>query len=248
MLSNPSFSKRKPSDERRSTGPRNDQRDQAGRSTQGSGAARPANGPVTNGRRWLALDADMFGKPFTLDLHHQFGWAGVATWIAFLCACKRSRTPGTFRFISEADARGQLGILGWELADDKGEEWTLEDFWLFTGRKKQTKRTRRGREMNVAATHWERWQELHAKQRHAEQMRRSRTQKRDNSVRKEPHAQRTRVRSNKDIDSDNPPTPLEGGAEALRAENPNPQNLRAGLESVRANLPAPPPPPQKRSR
>lgn len=201
---------------------------------------------MTNGRRWLALDADLFGKPFTLDLHHRFGWAGIAVWVAFLCACKRSRTPGTVRFLNEADARGQLGILGWELADDKGEPWTLEDFWLFTGRKKQTRRTRRGREMNVTSTHWGRWQQDATRAREAERKRTSRTQKRPGRVRPSPDIARTNVRPDRDIDKDTPLPPAERGAEvALRAE---PQNLRAGLDALRATMPPPPAPPKRRNQ
>src|SRR5689334_4739104 len=100
----------------------------------------PRGRPVTN-RRWLAIDADIMGKPFTLDLYHQFGWTGVGTWVAFLCACKRSRTPGTIRFLNQADALAQLGLLGLDLIDNDGKEWSLDDFWTFTGRKKQTRRT-----------------------------------------------------------------------------------------------------------
>jgi hypothetical protein len=201
---------------------------------------------VTNGRRWLALDADMFGKPFTLDLHHEFGWAGIGVWVAFLCACKRSRIPGRFTFLCEADARAQLGILGWELTDDQGKPWTLDDFWLYTGRKKQTRRTRRGREMNVTPTHWERWQQDAGRSREAERMRRTRGQNRSDRVPNDPNTARTNVRLDKDIDSDTPQPPAERGAEvALRAD---PQNLRAGLDAVIGSMPPPPPPPKGSSR
>lgn len=188
---------------------------------------------MSSGRRWLALDADMFGKPFTLDLHLEFGWAGVGTWIAFLCACKRSRTPGTVRFLNEADARSQLGILGWDLVDGLGKEWSLDDFWAFTGRKKQTRKTSRGREMNVTATHWERWQDDKRMQDGRERKRRSR----DKNV-------RTLVTpdSDLDLDLDIPPTPQ--GADALRAASQNPQDLRAAVNALKATL-APPIPPKK---
>lgn len=123
---------------------------------------------MTNGRRWLALDADMFGKRFTHDLHQRFGPAGVAVWVAFLCACKQSQTPGRIRIANDYDAMTKLGIVGWDLRDDKGEPWTLSEFFDFTGRKKQTRRvavqllnSRRiadQRLLDVCATHWERWQ------------------------------------------------------------------------------------------
>jgi hypothetical protein len=113
---------------------------------------------VSDGRRWLALDADLFAKPFTDQLLDRFGWAGVATWIAFLCACKRSRPPGQITVYGDDEALVQMGIFGRPLVDDHGGKWTLEDFWGFTGRMKQTRRTSRGRTLHVRATHWGRWQ------------------------------------------------------------------------------------------
>lgn len=184
---------------------------------------------MNNGRRWLALDADMFGKPFTLELYHEFGWAGVGTWIAFLCACKRSHTPGTFRFISEPDARAQLGLLSWELVDNKGQVWTLDEFWLFTGRKKQTRRTRRGREMNVTATHWGRWQQDATRSREAERKRTSRDKKRPGPVRERVDIDWTNGRPDRDNDSDTPQPP-KGGQVTRRAEEP--KDLRAALNAV----------------
>src|SRR5688572_14966550 len=96
---------------------------------------------VSDGRRWLALDADLFGKRLAAELYHRFGWAGVVTWIAFLCACKRSRVPGRISVSNDTQAAHLLGIADWELADNDGKPWTLTDFWTFTGRKKQTRRT-----------------------------------------------------------------------------------------------------------
>lgn len=219
---------------------------------------------MTNGRRWVALDADMFGKPFTIDLHDRFGPAGIAVWVAFLCACKRSHIPGRIRVMNEYQAARELGIAGWELVDSKGEPWTLDDFWAFTGRKKQTRRTsvgrardkRRtsdGRATDVIATHWERWQKERATSEEAERKRRSRSKNKWDTSRTNPghnlghtpDANRTNVRPDNDIYIYTPPTPPEGGDDALRAEKPNPQNLRAGLDAVRATMPPPPPPKPK---
>lgn len=192
---------------------------------------------MSNGQRWLALDADLMGKPFTLDLYHQFGWAGIGTWIAFLCACKRSRIPGTIRFLNEADARAQLGILGWELVDNDGKEWSLTDFWLYTGRKKQTRRTSRGREMNVRATHWGHWQQDAGRARQAEQKRTSREQKRPKTSGHVPDTSRTNVRPDIDLDSDTPLPPT-GGVEVTSSENSEkPKNL-VGLDTAVGELKA----------
>jgi len=165
---------------------------------------------MNDGQRWLALDADLMGKPFTLDLYDRFGWAGVGVWVAFLCACKRSRTPGSIRFLSEADARAQLGILGLDLVDNEGAGWSLDDFWTHSGRKKQTKRTLRGRETNVKATHWQRWQK--------------RTSHGKNTGTRGPLA-RAEAGADLDLDLDlDTPLPPRGGQPGRFAQNGKPQN------------------------
>lgn len=185
---------------------------------------------MTGGQRWLALDADLMGKPFTLDLYHRFGWAGIGTWVAFLCACKRSRVPGQIRFLSDADAAAQMGILGWDLVDKAGDNWSLEDFWLYTGRKKQTKRTRRGREMNVIATHWDHWQQTAGRAKEAERMRTSRAEKPRTRTAPTTNGSGTNVRPDRDLDRDK----KQG---ALRAEGQRqPQDLRVATNAIRAML------------
>lgn len=163
---------------------------------------------MTTRRRWLALDADLFGKRFTHELYDQFGTAGVAVWVAYLCACKRSRTPGVFHCFNSADALGQLGLIGWELVDNAGDKWTLNDFWTFTGRKKQTKRIAHGREMDVVATHWGHWQNDARMEARREQMRSSRAQKRDIPNPRLGHATVTNVAPDTDTDTDTDISPL----------------------------------------
>lgn len=121
------------------------------------------------GPRWLALDADMFHKRFANDLLDRFGTAGIAVWIAFLCACKRHNPPGRVRMAGDLDGMIQLQLYGRDLRDAKGEPFTLTEFFDFCGRKKQTRRlavqlsdSRRiadQRLLDVCATHWERWQD-----------------------------------------------------------------------------------------
>lgn len=172
---------------------------------------------MTDGRRWLAIDADLFGKPFTHDVYNRFGWAGVAVWVAFLCACKKSRTPGRISVMNDAQAASELGIDAWDLVDNKGEPWTLTEFWAFTGRKKQTRRTstyrrdaRRtatGQRFNIDATHWQRWQDSARTATEAERMRRSRAEKRSGASERSANSRRTNVRPDIDLDLDIPPTP-----------------------------------------
>lgn len=165
---------------------------------------------MTDGRRWLALDADLFGKRFTDDLYRQFGWAGVVTWVAFLCACKRSRHPGRISALNENDAAHILGIADWDLADNDGKPWTLEEFWAFTGRKKQTRRTRHDRRFDVISTHWDRWQFAAGKSREAERMRRSRADKRSRGSGRATDRARTSVGPDVDPDCDTPLAPPGG--------------------------------------
>lgn len=181
---------------------------------------------VTDGRRWLAVDADLFGKRFTDDLYRQFGWAGIVTWVAFLCACKRSRRPGRISALSEAEAAHILGIADWDLADNDGKPWTLDDFWAFTGRKKQTRRTRRGRHFDVISTHWERWQDTARTAREAERMRTSRAEKRSGASARSPNSHRTNVRPDSDLDLDIPPSPPRGGGMTSSSNGQvNPEDL-----------------------
>lgn len=215
---------------------------------------------MTDGRRWLALDADLFGKRFTDDLYQQFGWAGVGTWIAFLCACKQSRVQGRIRIMNDLDGLVQLGIDEWGLVDSKGQPWTLSEFFDFTGRKKQTRRvavqmpdSRRiadARLLDVCATHWERWQDSRGRDVERERKRRSRAEKHLTGTGRAPGQSPDRPadkrRPDIDSDSDTPLTPPRGGGVTSSSNGQvNPQDLRAGIEVLRANL-TPPASPAKR--
>lgn len=144
------------------------------------------------GRRWIVFDADFYGNDFTDRLHARFGWAGVGVFVAFLCAAKRSAIPGRISFTSDAEARDLLRINGWPLVDDHGETWTLDDFWAFTGRMKQTQKTRRGRIQNVRATRWEQWQNVQKTLIERERKRRSRANSERDNVPLERESERER--------------------------------------------------------
>jgi hypothetical protein len=199
---------------------------------------------VSNGRRWLALDADMMSKRFAHDLYERFGWAGIGVWVAFLCACKQSRTPGRVRMASDLDGMTQLEIYGWDLVDAKGEPFTLTEFFDFTGRKKQTRRvavqrpdSRRiedARLLDVGATHWERWQDAYRTDAERERKRRWVTENRVAQASRDPSRDRRVPRREVDadididIDSDIPQTPP-------GAEPPDPlTNSRSNSTNPRA--------------
>lgn len=171
-----------------------------------------------SGHRWLALDADLFGKRFTADLYDQFGWAGITTWVAFLCACKRSPTPGRISFLNDVQAAHELGVDGWDLVDSRGEPWTLTDFWTFTGRKKQTRRTPNGRRTDVVSTHWERWQDDARMQNGRERKRRWRGENGRDTRGTSDGTQFRDVPPDSDSDIDLPPPPSSTGFEATTGD------------------------------
>jgi hypothetical protein len=123
---------------------------------------------MRDGRRWLALDADYMLNPFTDRLKTRFGAAGVCAFTGFLCACKRSTTPGTISYATDVEALILLGIDDLPLVDNSGVAWSLETLWRFTGQQKQTKKTRSGHRTYVSATHWGRWQKNLARQEDAQ--------------------------------------------------------------------------------
>jgi hypothetical protein len=133
--------------------------------------------------QWLKLDVYFIGKPFTMKLMDRFGAAGVVTWIAFLAACKRSSVQGRVTYMSDIEARHELFIHDMPLKDDRGDPWTLDDFFTFTGKMKQTRKNAHGRVKNVTCTHWERWQNAQKTDDARERQRRSRAKNGcDNSV------------------------------------------------------------------
>lgn len=164
------------------------------------------------GRQWLAFDAYFFGKPFPIELQERFGPTGVVLFIGFLCACKRSHPQGQISYMSDTEALHQMGLDDCLLIDNDGEKWSLDAFWTFTGRMKQTKKTTRGRVRNVKSTHWERWQDVARRDMAAERQRRSRAKNgcdtgRDDERDIERDATVTDIDLDLDSDNDIPLTP-----------------------------------------
>lgn len=124
--------------------------------------------------RWVAFDVHFYDNDLGVGIRERFGPVGLVLFSAFLCACKRSSSPGHFRYSSTADALNTLGLPGLRLGDENGAEFTLDEFWTYLGQRKMTRRTRRGRITDVVATRWERWQNDFGRQTEAEDKRRSR--------------------------------------------------------------------------
>lgn len=186
------------------------------------------------GHRWLAFDADFFFNPFTVQLRDRFGYAGVAVFVAFLCACKRSTIPGTFTYTTDAEALALLGLDGAELVGPDGEKFDLATLWKFTGTRKQTSRTRFGHRWKVTATRWEQWQKSLRTDENALRMAAKRRAQAANELRTNgaqiANTERTENRSRRK--GENPPYPPTDDAPAVR--RPAPPTTSAG------RLPGPP--------
>lgn len=185
------------------------------------------------GHRWLAFDVDFLDNPFTIRLGNRFGTAGVVVWVAFLCACKRSPTPGVVRYTSDAHLRRELGILTVPLVDAAGKEWSLDDLWTWTGQQKQTSRRRHGGRTHLSSTRWERWQQ--DAQTHANTQRMADKRRAHNA-----HTTRTSRAQNGldiDIDKDIPPkspTSEDGRGTSTPTSGGDPQGTRANGKNPRA--------------
>lgn len=217
-----------------------------------------SGGPKLPGQ-WVAIDVNFLASPLAIKLLDRFGPAGPLAWIGLLCACKRSPTPGVMTFSSEAEALAMLGLTGIPLVDNAGEKWDLETLWTVLGQLKQTKRTMRGRLLNVRATHWEQWQDDERREDERERQRRLRAKTaRDTPV-------TPSVRANKNVtpesesesESDNsPPKPPPRGAnrnaslndETTTAAADEPASLTGMAEALKVAMPAEPKPAGRHGR
>lgn len=215
-------------------------------------------GAVTDGQ-WIALDAYFPFKPFPVRLRGQFGAIGQLMFIGFLCACKRNRPQGQISFASDAEALQKMGLEGCPLVNDRGEGWTLDEFWTFTGHAKQTKKTARGDVKTVKSSQFERWQHTVERDMAAERQRRWRAQngrdkQRDTTRYDERDSQRDETVTDIDKDKDISPYPHDGTVTDVVTSTPqgapppappngqrrNGTNPRAQRTNPRAGQPAEP--------
>lgn len=114
-------------------------------------------------RAWFALDVEFMHSNLAKRLLEQFDFAGPVVWVAFLGACSTSRDRGTFAFHNESHGWVHLG-LDYPITP----RFTLDEFFAFTGKLKQTRCERRGTSRSVRCNNWEHWQEDHRRQKESE--------------------------------------------------------------------------------
>jgi hypothetical protein len=127
--------------------------------------------------QYVPLDSNIaFGKT-TPRLLGKFGKDGLLTWLLFLAAAKRSREQGVFVYTSEPE--------GWQLIGltyPYVPEFSLDAFFVFTGRIRCTKIVRQGSVRRVSVVNWKSWNDEWKKQQTSERM----SRKRAESTRTEP--------------------------------------------------------------
>lgn len=100
-------------------------------------------------RRYVPLDVNVaFGRTGG-KLLTKFGNEGLFTWMLLLAAAKKETPQGTFTYTSDPEAWTKLGGIP--------TAFTLDEFFVFTGQLKKTRRTRTGRVQHVSIRGWEQW-------------------------------------------------------------------------------------------
>lgn len=95
--------------------------------------------PVDRRRRmWVAVPVDLLREPLGRRLQQDYGPAGLAVWVAYLAACKRSPIEGRFQYGSEVEAWQQLGFT------EPPAGISLTAFFKTTGAMKETSRSHYG--------------------------------------------------------------------------------------------------------
>lgn len=142
---------------------------------------------MKRGHQWIHMDAH-YGQGLGYDVSQRFGAAGELVFILFLCACKRSFPQGHIKYRTDDEAMALMGI-HFPLVDNSGDKWYLDDLWKWLRYRRVVSTSRRadtalrGSSLRmVRACGWDAWEMSAAKQTRAEQVRRSRAQKRGTHV------------------------------------------------------------------
>ncbi len=103
-------------------------------------------------QRFARVDVDFPHKRTANALMQKFGPGGPLVFLYLILRSKDGVVPGTFTYSSEAVGWEKLGLDGVDMP------FTLDEFFRFTGRLKQTSRTPVGRQTNVQLTRYADWQ------------------------------------------------------------------------------------------
>lgn len=131
---------------------------------------------MKRGHQWIHFDAH-YPHGLGQDISDRFGAAGQLVFVQFLCACKRSFPQGQIKYRTDDEAIILLGAY-FPLVDNHGDKWWLDDLWKWLRYRRVVSTSRRAGTRMVSACHWDAWEMSAAKQTHADQMRRWRTEKR----------------------------------------------------------------------
>ena len=113
--------------------------------------------------QYVPMDTGIaFGKT-AARLNKKFGRDGLLTWMLFLAACKRSREQGVFIYTSESE--------GWQLIGldyPHTPTFSLDAFFVFSGRGGGTRLVRHGSCRSVSVVNWKSWNDEWKKQQGSE--------------------------------------------------------------------------------
>ena len=127
--------------------------------------------------RFFHVDVQFAHKATCKALLERFGPAGPLVFLLALAEAKKNNPPGTFTYENEALGWSRLGLTGHQ------PDFTLEEFFTYTGHRKQTRKTRSTHVQDVAFTQYGRWQKDWQRQEERDRKARSRAHsKRDKTV------------------------------------------------------------------
>lgn len=152
--------------------------------------------------QYVPIDTGIaFGKTAT-RLTKKYGNDGLLIWLLFLAAAKRSREQGVLIYTSEAEGCQLLGVT---------PTFSLDAFFVFTGRGGGTKLVRHGSVRRVSVVNWKSWNDQWKKQQSSERNARSEHEN-AGEIHEEPAGVgRTEVEGELDLE-------LEGEDEAVTAQ------------------------------
>jgi len=151
-------------------------------------------------RQWQPISTALPWTKTGLALREKFGPMGLHVWVLVLLAAKRAPEQGVFVYVSESEGWALLGI------EDAPPDFTLREFFDFTGRLKQTRRRRlnsgyrasEGRQ-EIVITQFEEWSQTARKELRAQKESRKRRRDRGHGM---GHDRGTVGATDLDLDSD----------------------------------------------